>query len=73
MVSQPLKGLTLEILKDIIKSSKFQIIIIVSSLHPSDFGLEEEYFDKLKDDCLIWMGNVVSERDINDKILGFCL
>ncbi len=60
-ISQPLRGIVIETLKDIIRSSKFQYITIVTNLNPSCYGENSEsYFDDIRDKCLIWMENAVS-------------
>jgi FtsZ-interacting cell division protein YlmF len=58
-ISQPLKGLVLEILKDILTSSKFQYIMIITNVNPRNYDETMDYFDTIKDNCLIWMENPV--------------
>ncbi|RNA41962.1 sec1 family domain-containing 2 [Brachionus plicatilis] len=63
-ISQPLKGLVVEILKDILTSSTFQFITIVTNLHPNFYGISKDLFDQLRDDCLIWMSDANYACDI---------
>ncbi len=58
-VSQPLKGLVLETLKDIIRTSKFQYVTLITNLNPISYNEQSNYFDEIQDNCLAWMGNVV--------------
>jgi hypothetical protein len=58
-ISQPLVGSVVDTLKDIVSSSQFQVVYIVTSIHPSSFDMTDEYFDTLKDNCLMWMKDVV--------------
>ena len=52
------KRINIEILKDILKSSKFQYVILI--INETDIDLNQsDYIDCLKDDMLIWMGNAV--------------
>ena len=62
-VSQPLKGLVLETLKDIIRTSKFQFVTLISNLDPTSYDELPNYFDKVQDNCLIWMGNAVGHSE----------
>lgn len=60
-ISQPLKGIVLDTLKDIMRSSKFQYITIVTNVNPSCYGEDSDfYFDEIRDKCLMWMENAVS-------------
>ena len=59
-ISQPILGAVVDTLRDIISSSQFQVVFIVTSVHPTSFEETDEYFDTLKDNCLIWMKDVVS-------------
>ncbi|CAF0750297.1 unnamed protein product [Brachionus calyciflorus] len=63
-ISQPLRGLVIETLKDIILSSRFQFITIITNLHPNFYGVSQELFDQIRDDCLIWMSNANYTCDI---------
>lgn len=58
-ISQPLRGVVLETLKEIIISSKFQYLTILTNLEPILYDESSDYFDKLSDQCLMWMSNPV--------------
>lgn len=58
-ISQPLKGIVLETLKDIIRSSKFQYVALITNLNPTSYNEDEDYFDILRDNILMWMQNAV--------------
>lgn len=58
-VSQPLKGLVLETLKDIIRSSKFQFVTLVTNLNPACYDEDMDYIDTIRDNILFWMENAV--------------
>lgn len=60
LISQPLKGATIETLRDIIVTSKFQFIVLITNLHPISYGETDEYIDSLKDNCLTWMKDAVT-------------
>ena len=59
-ISQPLKGVVVETLKDIIESSKFQFMTIITNLNPTCYNESLDYFDEIKDNCLIWLKNAVN-------------
>ena len=59
-VSQPLVGAVVDTLRDIVQSSQFQVVYIVTSVQPASFDETDEYFDTLKDSCLMWMKDGVS-------------
>ncbi len=59
-VSQPLKGMVLETLKDIIRSSKFQFVTLVTNLNPSCYDEDIGYLDTVRDNILYWMENMVN-------------
>ena len=60
-LAQPLKGMCLETLKDIICSSKFQYVIIVTNVNPASYDQTIDYFDQIRDECLIWMKDAVND------------
>ncbi len=59
LIGQPLKGIVLETLKDILKSSQFQYIVIITNISPAIYDQTIDYFDQIRDDCLVWMNNAV--------------
>lgn len=59
LIAQPLKGLVLDTLKEIIIASQFLFVTIVTSVDPSIYDESGSLFDKLTDECLIWMSNPV--------------
>lgn len=65
LISQPLRGLVLDTLREIIIASQFQYVVIVTSLDPAaavyDETSHDDFFDKLTDQCLVWMSNPVVE------------
>lgn len=61
LISQPLTGLVVETLRDIITSSKFQFIIIITNVSPLAYGETADFFDSIKDNCLIWMNDAVNK------------
>ena len=59
-ISQPLKGVVIDTLKEIIIASRFQFVIVITNLHPELYDeSSNELFDRLTDQCLIWMSNPV--------------
>lgn len=59
-VSQPLRDLVIDTLKEILIASKFQFITIVTSVNPASYDESVDFFDQLRDQCLIWMDNAAS-------------
>lgn len=57
LLSQPLRGVVIETLKDILISSKFQFVLIVTNLDPSVYDETPDHFDSVTDKCLFWMSN----------------
>jgi hypothetical protein len=70
-ISQPLKGIVLETLKDILLASKFQFLTIVTNVNPVSYDQSMEYFDEIRDDCLMWLSNPVSLPFSDTKIAYF--
>ena len=65
LISQPLRGITLDILKDIIQSSKFQYVLIVTNVNPLSYDESSDYFDTIRDKCLtMWMANPVKKQEL---------
>lgn len=63
-ISQPLKDIVLETIKDIIRSSNFQYLTIITNLDPVFYDEDAQYFDEIRDKCLIWMNNANFTCDI---------
>lgn len=59
LIAQPLRAIVLDTLKEIVIASRFQYVIIVTSVEPSAYDESRELFDRLSDECLIWMSNPV--------------
>jgi hypothetical protein len=60
LISRPLKGAVLDTLKEIVISSRFQFVTIVTNIRPESYDESEDYLDRIRDECLMWMSNVVS-------------
>lgn len=56
-VSQPIRNAVEETLEQIISSSHFQYVLIVTNMHPNEYEFSDDHLDELKDKCLIWMRN----------------
>ncbi len=69
ILSKPLNGLTLDVLKDIVQASNFHYVIIITSLSPAmhsivRFGPGEEEnraLEEVEELLLDWMGSQVNE------------
>lgn len=70
LIAQPLRGIVLDTLKEIIIASKFQYVTIVTSIEPIAYDESRELFDRLTDECLIWMSDPVDCLFLN-SILHF--
>ena len=67
IISGPLHGTNMEILRDILRASSFQYVIVICSLSPAmhtivNHGLGEDpmkTFIEAEEQLLEWMGNMV--------------
>jgi hypothetical protein len=83
LISKPLKGIVLDTLKEILISSKFQFLTLITNVNPECYeelsSEEEDYFDQIRDQCLMWMSNAVKKKylfchimiQLKTKILTF--
>jgi hypothetical protein len=59
LISRPLNGEVLDTLKEILIASRFQFVTIITNVRPEYYGETEDYLDRIRDDCLMWMSNAV--------------
>ena len=59
LVSQPLVSITLDTMRQIIEASNFKFVTIITSVCPEGFDMPDDYFDDVKQNCLLWMRDVV--------------
>lgn len=59
LIAQPIRDLVWDTLKEIIIASQFKYVTIVTSIDPNSYDESGDLFDRLTDQCLIWMSDPV--------------
>ena len=76
ITTSPFQGAHLSVLKSLVKGSRLEYCVLITSAHVSVHhylqyggskmeGQEMEAFQKLEEDVLLWMGNLVNSFPVN--------